>query len=134
MSMLGTILKGGAKLLDKAGDYVTPKTVEQMAKKLGVDLKKFEGASKKDIMKLLNKLNIKVGPTKTGTAVKVGSGVGLGLGGKKVYDDVSEEMGKSPQYLNKGGIVAPKMGGKPSHKAKKALSLLQKNISRVHSS
>lgn len=126
MSMLGTILKGGAKLLDKAGDYVTPKTVEQMAKKLGVDLKKFEGASKKDIMKLLNKLNIKVGPTKTGTAVKVGSGVGLGLGGKKVYDDVSEEMGKSPQYLNKGGIVAPKMGGKPSHKAKKSSKSIAK--------
>ena len=61
-----------------------------------------------------------------GTKVKVGGALAAGAGGAKLYSDVSEEMGKKPQYLKKGGIVAPKMGGKPSHKAKKSSKSIAK--------
>ena len=61
-----------------------------------------------------------------GTKVKVGAGVAGGVGGAKVVSDVSEEMGKKPQFLNKGGIVAPQMGGKPTHKSKKSSKSIAK--------
>jgi hypothetical protein len=61
-----------------------------------------------------------------GTKVGLGAGAVGALGGAKFIKDVSEEMGKKPQYLKKGGIVAPKMGGKPSHKAKKSSKSIAK--------
>lgn len=123
---IGKLIQGGGKLIQKGGEAITPKTATEMAKKLGVDLKKFEGAKTSDIKKLLNKLGIKVGPTKTGTATKIGIGAGLTEGARKFKKDVSEEMGKKPQFLNKGGIVAPKMGGKPTHKSKKSSKSIAK--------
>ena len=61
-----------------------------------------------------------------GTKVGVGAGVAGGVGGAKIVSDVSEEMGKKPQFLKKGGIVAPKMGGKPTHKSKKSSKSIAK--------
>ena len=68
----------------------------------------------------------KVGGTKKGSGIgtKVGVGVGAGgtLAGTKFVSDVEDEM----QNLNKGGIVAPKMGGKPSFKTKKSSKSIAK--------
>lgn len=60
----------------------------------------------------------------SGIGTKVGLGVGAGgtLAGGKFVSDVKDEM----QNLNKGGIVAPKMGGKPSFKTKKSSKSIAK--------
>jgi len=56
-----------------------------------------------------------------GTKVGVGAGAAAGAGAVKLGTDVGKEMeeARNRVNMNKGGIVAPKMGGKPSHKAKK---------------
>ncbi len=125
---IGKLIQGGGKLIQKGGEAITPKTATEMAKKLGVDLKKFEGAKTSDIKKLLNKLGIKVGPTKTGTATKIGIGAGLTEGARKFGTDVGRQMEEATNKvkMNKGGIVAPKMGGKPTHKSKKSSKSIAK--------
>ena len=63
-----------------------------------------------------------------GTKLKVGAGAAAGAGAVKLGTDVGKEMeeARNRVNMNKGGIVAPKMGGKPSHKAKKSSKSIAK--------
>jgi len=56
-----------------------------------------------------------------GSKVKVGVGAAAGAGAVKLGTDVGKEMEEARKRvnMNKGGIVAPRMGGKPSFKTKK---------------
>ena len=53
-------------------------------------------------------------------------GIGAAGFGKSPILDPALEFAKNKLKLNKGGIVAPKMGGKPSHKAKKSSKSIAK--------
>ena len=63
-----------------------------------------------------------------GTKVKIGTGVAAGAGAVKLGTDVGKEMeeARNRVNMNKGGIVAPKMGGKPSFKTKKSSKSIAK--------
>jgi hypothetical protein len=63
-----------------------------------------------------------------GSKVKVGAGVAAGAGAVKLGTDVGKEMeeARNRVNMNKGGIVAPKMGGKPSFKTKKSSKSIAK--------
>ena len=63
-----------------------------------------------------------------GSKVKVGAGIAAGAGAVKLGTDVGKEMeeARNRVNMNKGGIVAPKMGGKPSFKTKKSSKSIAK--------
>ena len=60
-----------------------------------------------------------------GTAAAVEGVGGLGFGKSPIIDPALE-FAKNKLKMNKGGIVAPKMGGKPTHKSKKSSKSIAK--------
>jgi len=90
----------------------------------------------KDNPDLMGKIT---GGVKTGSGSKIGTGAKIlgggavateGIGaagfGKSPILDPALEFAKNKLKLNKGGIVAPKMGGKPTHKSKKSSKSIAK--------
>ena len=116
----------GEKLV-KVGESLLPKNARQILKDKGVntitDLEKF---SKKELQQLL-------GGSSMGRKILKTLGITGGLGGAGTIGfmsgvPVGREMQKAldSQKMNKGGIVAPKMGGKPSLKTKKSSKSIAK--------
>tara|TARA_R100001509_G_scaffold70274_1_gene39062 strand:+ start:671 stop:1060 length:390 start_codon:yes stop_codon:yes gene_type:complete len=111
--------KIGEKLIS-VGTKLLPQTSRDFLKTKGVntiaDLEKY---SKKELQQLLG--GSSVGRKILKTLGITGALGGAGTLGFKAGIPVGREMQKAldSQKMNKGGIVAPKMGGKPSHKAKK---------------
>jgi len=105
------ILKNGLKA---AYRIFPPKEVKAAAEKIAKQ-------QTKSIKKSVGK-GAKIGG---GTAAAVELGGGLGFGKSPIIDPTLE-FARNKLKLNKGGIVAPKMGGKPSHKAKKSSKSIAK--------
>tara|TARA_R100001440_G_scaffold44497_1_gene64309 strand:+ start:6465 stop:6863 length:399 start_codon:yes stop_codon:yes gene_type:complete len=111
------------------GKKIKGETANEMLKRLGVDnlgelkkmpakeLKKLLGGSSfgKKILKSLGLMGIGAAG---GTAVTAPSLIKIGQEKQKALDSMPK--------MNKGGIVAPRMGGKPSHKAKKSSKSIAK--------
>ena len=109
------------------GKSLLPKNAREILKDKGVktitDLEKF---SKKELQQLL-------GGSSTGRKILRALGFTGALGGAgtlgfKAGIPVGQEYQKAldSQKMNKGGIVAPKMGGKPSFKTKKSSKSIAK--------
>jgi hypothetical protein len=105
------ILRNGLKAAYK---LFPPKEVKAAADKIA---KKQTKSIKKGVGK-----GVKVGGL---TAGGVELGGGLLLGKSPIIDPVLD-IAKNKLKMNKGGIVAPKMGGKPSFKTKKSSKSIAK--------
>ena len=105
------ILKNGLKAAYK---IFPPKEVKAAAEKIATK-------QTKNIKKKVGK-GVKIG---AGTAAGVEVGGGLGFGKSPIIDPALE-FAKNKLKMNKGGIVAPKMGGKPSFKTKKSSKSIAK--------
>lgn len=115
----------GEKLVE-VGKFLMPKNAREILKDKGVktitDLEKF---SKKELQQLLGGSSM---GRKILTALGIG-GAGGTAAGIKFGTDIGMEKQKaldSMAKMNKGGIVAPKMGGKPSFKTKKSSKSIAK--------
>ena len=118
----------GEKLVE-VGKFLMPKNAREILKDKGVktitDLEKF---SKKELQQLLGgsstgrKILKSLGLMGAGAAGGVGvtapSLIKIGQEKQKALDSMAK--------MNKGGIVAPKMGGKPSFKTKKSSKSIAK--------
>ena len=99
------------------GKKILPQTARDFLKDKGIkSISDFDNMSKKELLK-------KLGKSTMGKKILTMLGIGGGTaGGFKFGMDVGQEKQKaldSMVKMKRGGIVAPKMGGKPSHKAKK---------------
>lgn len=89
-----------------AAKAITPKTVTQMAKDLGVNVDKLKNAKPSEIAKLLKQMKIKINnPKKTFVG-----GAALGAGGLKGVQMTGDAIGDEKEKIralnmNKGGIV-----------------------------
>ena len=115
----------GEKLVE-VGKFLMPKNAREILKDKGVktitDLEKF---SKKELQQLLGgssmgrKILTALGIGGAGgTAAGIKFGTDIGMAKQKALDSMAK--------MNKGGIVAPKMGGKPSFKTKKSSKSIAK--------
>ena len=115
--------KLGEKLIS-VGTKLLPQTSRDFLKTKGVktitDLEKF---SKKELQQLLGGSSIGKKILKTLGITGVG-GAGF-MGGIPVGQEKQKAL-DSMVKMNKGGIVAPKMGGKPTHKSKKSSKSIAK--------
>ena len=110
--MWNAILTGMGKLLTATGKKITPTTVAQKAKELGIDLDKVTKGNKSAINKVLNSLGYKK-PSLTTKAAIAGGGAAAGAYGKGVYDRLNKggsvrkmKAGGSVRRMNKGGSVS----------------------------
>ncbi len=106
------------------GKKILPQNARDFLKDKGISsISDFDKMSKKELLKVLGKSTM-------GKKILTMLGIGGGTaGGFKFGMDVGQEKQKaldSMAKMNKGGIVAPKMGGKPSHKAKKSSKSIAK--------
>ena len=109
--ILDFILRNGLKAAYK---IFPPKAVKEAADKIAKQ-------QTKSIKKGVGK-GVKIGGLGAG-GVELGGGL---LFGKSPIIDPMLDIAKNKLKMNKGGIVAPKMGGKPSHKAKKSSKSIAK--------
>ena len=108
--MIGAIaktLKTMGDFFTKTGKKITPQTIEQKAKQIGVDLDKLKLGDKKIIKQVLNKIGFQprsgVGSKIAKTSAAAGAGSAATLGAQKFAGDVKEEMEKS--RMAGGGMV-----------------------------
>ena len=108
--MIGAIaktLKTMGDFFTKTGKKITPQTIEQKAKQIGVDLDKLKLGDKKIIKQVLNKIGFTQKSTLGGKLIKGGAAAGAGsaatLGAQKFAGDVKEELEKS--RMAGGGMV-----------------------------
>jgi hypothetical protein len=106
------------------GKKILPQTARDFLKDKGIkSISDFDNMSKKELLKVLGKSTM-------GKKILTMLGIGGGTaGGFKLGMDVGQEKQKaldSMVKMKRGGIVAPKMGGKPSHKAKKSSKSIAK--------
>ena len=114
------------KGLSDLADIITPKSAKDFLKSKGInnindlkdmfpkELKKLVGSST-SVKKLLAALGI---GGAGGAAAGIKFGTDIGMEKQKALDSMAK--------MNKGGIVAPKMGGKPSFKTKKSSKSIAK--------
>lgn len=107
----------------KTGKKITPQTIEQKAKQIGVDLDKLQLGDKKTIKKVLNKIGFQPKSTLGGKLIKGGAIAGGGAGAseavRKVTGDVKEELEKS--RMADGGMVKKRAKSKKSRGAGAAI-------------
>ncbi len=105
--MLAKVLTGMGSLFTKAGKAITPKTLVEKGKEIGIDIDKLKLGDKKLVNQVLNKLGFKKKSTLGGKLIKGGAAAGAGsaatLGAQKFTGDVKEEMEKS--RMAGGGMV-----------------------------
>jgi len=124
--MIGAIaktLKTMGDFFTKTGKKITPQTIEQKAKQIGVDLDKLQLGDKKTIKKVLNKIGFQPKSTLGGKLIKGGALAGAGgaatLGAQKFTGDVKEELEKS--RMAGGGMVKKRAKSKKSRGAGAAI-------------
>ena len=111
------------------GKKIKGETANEMLKRLGVDnlgeLKKMPAKELKQLLggssfgkKILKSLGLMGTGAVGGVAVTAPSIIKVGQEKQKALDSMAK--------MNKGGIVAPKMGGKPSFKTKKSSKSIAK--------
>ena len=117
--MIGAIaktLKTMGDFFTKTGKKITPQTIEQKAKQIGVDLDKLKLGDKKIIKQVLNKIGFQprsgVGSKILKTTAAAGAGAAGTLGAQKFAGDVKEEMEKS--RMAGGGMVKKRAKSKKS--------------------
>jgi len=94
------------KSLLAASKAITPKTVTQMAKDLGVNVDKLKNAKPSEIAKLLKKMKIKINSPKKTFVGGAATGAGLTKGAQMAGDAIGDEKEKIRALnMNKGGIV-----------------------------
>ena len=105
--MLAKVLTGMGNLFTKAGKAITPKTLVEKGKEIGIDIDKLKLGDKKLVNKVLKELGFKKKGTLGGSLLKGGTAAGVGsaatLGAQKFTGDVKEEMEKS--RMAGGGMV-----------------------------
>ena len=104
---------------------IKPDTAKDLMNKLGIkNMDDLKNMSPKDLKKKLGTSSLKKFLAGLGIGGAGGSAAGIKFG-----MDVGQEKQKaldSMVKMNKGGIVAPKMGGKPSFKTKKSSKSIAK--------
>ena len=104
--MLAKTIGDGLLWLSKA---ITPKTVTQMAKELGVNVDKLTNAKPAEIAKLLKKMKIKINSPKKIFVGGAATGAGLTKGAQMTGDAIGDEKEKiRAANMNKGGVVKKK--------------------------
>jgi hypothetical protein len=104
--MLAKKIGDGLLYLSKA---ITPQTVTQMAKELGVNVDKLTKANPAQIAKLLKKMKIKMGNTKKTFLGGAAAGAAGLKGAQMTNDAIGDEKEKiRAANMNKGGVVKKK--------------------------
>jgi ribosomal protein L12E/L44/L45/RPP1/RPP2 len=105
--MLAKVLTSMGSLFTKAGKAITPKTLVEKGKDIGIDIDKLKLGDKKLVNKVLKELGFKKKSTVGGALVKGGAAAGAGsaatLGAQKFTGDVKEELERS--RMAGGGMV-----------------------------
>ena len=100
---IAKVLQGMGKMFDKAGKAITPKTIMEKGKEIGIDIDKLKLGDKKLVNQVLNKLGFKQKSTLGGKLIKGGAAAGAGsaatLGAQKFAGDVKEELEKNLKEL-----------------------------------
>ena len=95
------------KMFDKAGKAITPKTIIEKGKDIGIDVNKLKLGDKKLVNKVLKELGFKPKTGVGSSLIKGGAAAGAGsaatLGAQKFTADVKEELEKS--RMAGGGMV-----------------------------
>jgi len=121
--MLAKILLGMGNLITKAGKAITPKTIIEKGKQIGIDVDKLKTGDKKLVNKVLNELGFKqksgLGSKIVKTSTAAGAGGAATLGAQKFAGDVKEDLEKS--RMADGGMVKKRAKSKKSRGAGAAI-------------